>query len=65
MLSDSALFHYYCTTEYAPQFEVAIAWDDPDIAIKWPCEPRSFSGKDRDAPRLRDLSPELLPQGVN
>ena len=37
VLSDSALFHYYCTTEYAPQFEVAIAWNDPDIGVKWPC----------------------------
>lgn len=65
VLSDSALFHYYCTTEYAPQYEVAIAWNDPDIGVKWPCEPKSFSGKDRLAPRLRDLPPERLPQGVN
>ena len=65
VLSDSALFHYDCTTEYAPQFEVAIAWNDPDIAVKWPCEPISLSGKDRDAPRLRDVPPERLPQEVN
>ncbi len=32
--------------------------------MKWPCEPESFSAKDRDAPRLRDLPPERLPQGV-
>ena len=61
VLSDSALFHYYCTTEYAPQYEVAIAWNDPDIAVKWPCEPISLSGKDREAPRLRDIPPERLP----
>ncbi|MGA9573510.1 MAG: dTDP-4-dehydrorhamnose 3,5-epimerase family protein, partial [Lysobacterales bacterium] len=61
----SALFHYYCTTEYAPQFEVAIAWDDPDIGISWPAEPNSISSKDREAPRLRDLPAERLPQGVN
>ena len=65
VLSDSALFHYYCTTEYAPQFEAAIAWNDPDIAIRWPCEPKSFSGKDREAPRLRDVPPERLPQEVS
>ena len=65
VLSDSALFHYYCTTEYAPQFEVAIAWDDPDIGVKWPCAPLSVSTKDRDAPRLRDLPAERLIQGVN
>lgn len=65
VLSDSALFHYYCTTEYAPQYEMAIAWNDPDIAVKWPCEPRSFSGKDREAPYLRDVPSERLPRGVN
>jgi len=64
VLSDSALFHYHCTTEYAPQFEVAIAWNDPDIGVKWPCEPKFLSGKDRKAPRLCDLPPERLPQGV-
>jgi dTDP-4-dehydrorhamnose 3,5-epimerase len=63
VLSSSALFHYYCTTEYLPKYEVAIAWNDPDIAIKWPCEPISISEKDRKAPFLRDLPTELLPQG--
>ena len=64
VLSDSALFHYYCTTEYAPEYEVAIAWNDPDIGIRWPCEPTSFSGKDRNAPRLSELPTDRLPQGV-
>ena len=65
VLSDSALFHYYCTTEYAPQYEVAVAWNDPDIGIKWPCEPGSFSPRDRDAPRLHEISTDLLPQGLS
>ena len=62
VLSSSALFHYHCTSEYSPKFEVSIAWNDPDIAVKWPCEPASVSGRDRQAPFLRDLPPELLPQ---
>lgn len=64
VLSDSALFHYYCTTEYAPQFEVAIAWNDPDIGVKWPCVPQSVSARDREAPCLRDIPAERLAQGV-
>lgn len=64
VLSDSALFHYYCTTEYAPEYEVSIAWDDPDIGVAWPAPPASISGKDREAPRLRDIPAERLPQGV-
>ena len=63
VLSDSALFHYYCTTEYAPQYEVAIAWNDTDIAVQWPCQPTSVSGKDGQAPLLRDISADLLPKG--
>ena len=65
VLSDSALFHYHCTTEYAPQYEAAIIWNDPDIGIDWPVEPTSISAKDLQAPRLCDLPSERLPQGVN
>jgi dTDP-4-dehydrorhamnose 3,5-epimerase len=64
VLSSSALFHYHCTTEYSPQYEVAIAWNDPDIAVKWPFEPNTISGKDRDAPFLRDVPADRLPRGV-
>ncbi len=62
VLSSSALFHYHCTSEYSPQFEVSIAWNDPDIAVKWPCQPTAVSGKDGAAPFLRDLPTKLLPQ---
>ena len=63
VLSSSALFHYHCTTEYAVQYDAAIAWNDPDIAVKWPCEPESVSEKDRVAPFLRDVPAERLPPG--
>ena len=61
VLSESALFHYHCTNEYAHQFDAAIAWNDPDIAVKWPIEPESISAKDRAAPLLRDVLPDRLP----
>ena len=64
VLSSNALFNYHCTTEYSPQYDVAIAWNDPDIAVKWPCEPDAISEKDRAAPLLRDVPVECLPQGV-
>ena len=64
VVSDSALFNYLCTTEYSPQYDAAIAWNDPEIAIKWPCEPTSVSAKDRIAPFLRDVPAERLPPGV-
>jgi len=61
VLSDSALFHYHCTTEYLPQFDAAIAWNDPDIKVKWPLAPESISARDRAAPYLRDVAFEHLP----
>lgn len=64
VLSSSAMFHYYCTSEYCAQYDAAIAWNDPDIAITWPCEPTTVSEKDRLAPLLRDAPPERLPPGI-
>jgi dTDP-4-dehydrorhamnose 3,5-epimerase len=61
VLSESALFHYHCTNEYVHQFDAAIAWNDPDIDVKWPIEPESISAKDRAAPLLRNVLPERLP----
>jgi dTDP-4-dehydrorhamnose 3,5-epimerase len=63
VLSNSALFHYHCTTEYSPEYDTAIAWNDPDIGVKWPCEPVTVSDKDQKAPRLRDVPIDRLPPG--
>lgn len=36
----------------------AIAWDDPDLAIKWPIGNPIISDRDQNNPNLRDLFPE-------
>ncbi len=61
VLSDSALFNYHCTSEYAPEYDVSIAWNDPDIGIKWPMVPAAISKKDKLAPVLRDVPIDRLP----
>lgn len=60
VLSDSADFHYKCTTLYAPETERCIAWNDPDLAIPWPVREPLLSGKDARAPRLKDAP--VLPE---
>lgn len=62
VLGERALICYLCTTEYAAAADAAIAWNDPDIGVDWPCEPQRLSERDRTAPRLRDLAPEDLPR---
>ena len=52
--SESALFFYKCTDFYASECDRAIAWNDPDIDIRWPVEGPLLSARDAAAPRLKD-----------
>jgi dTDP-4-dehydrorhamnose 3,5-epimerase len=57
VMSDSAEFVYKCTDFYAPEYERAICWDDPDLAIDWPLvagQRPILSAKDAHAPLLKD-----------
>ena len=58
--SESAMVCYKVTANYAPADERAIAWNDPQLAIRWPLagEP-TLSGRDSKALRLADAE---LPQ---
>jgi dTDP-4-dehydrorhamnose 3,5-epimerase len=52
--SESADFHYKCTTLYAPEAERSIRWDDPQIGIVWPVREPILSKKDAAAPTLAE-----------
>ena len=60
VLSETALFTYKCTEFYTPQYELAVAWNDPDIGIQWPVDSPQLSEKDARAPRLKDVPRERL-----
>ena len=60
VLSEAALFAYKCTDLYNPEADGGIAWDDPDIGIRWPITSPLLSAKDERAPRLRDLPTDRL-----
>ena len=59
VLSDVADFVYKCSAYYDPATEAGIRFDDPDVGITWPDLELLYSERDRDAPRLADLAPEL------
>ena len=61
VLSDHALFTYKCSDYYAPDQELSIRWDDPDIGIKWPLADIQVSPKDAAGAFLRDLGADDLP----
>ena len=60
--SEIALFAYKCTEFYNPAVEGCVRWDDPGIGIAWPVKSPSLSDKDREAPLLKDISQDRLPQ---
>ena len=61
VLSDTAEVEYKCTDLYDPGGEIGVAWDDPEIGIKWPVAEPVLSGKDADAPRLSEIPADKLP----
>lgn len=50
--SESADFVYKCTDYYAPEHDMSIAWNDPELSIEWPLEQGGeplLSAKDENA----------------
>lgn len=56
VLSDEVIFQYKCDNFYAPQYEGAIAWNDPSLNIDWriPADNVVLSEKDKKHPLLKD-----------
>ena len=56
VLSDEAIFTYKVDNPYAPQQDAGIRWNDPDLGIEWPIDPKEVitSEKDLKQPMLKD-----------
>jgi len=54
VLTDTAEVLYKCTDFYKPDYERAIRWNDPDLAIDWPVKEPVLSKKDAHCPFLKD-----------
>lgn len=57
-LEDGTEFQYKMSTNYAPEHESGVRWDDPNFNIPWPKLDVEYIVKDRDAnfPVLKDLN---------
>ena len=54
VLSDFAEIQYLCTGVYNSAGEAGIRWNDPELGIRWPTTTPILSGKDTNAPSLRE-----------
>lgn len=60
VVSDYAEFAYKCDELYHPEDEGGIAWNDPDVEIKWPeVGEIIFSEKDKKNPKLSECKMEF------
>ena len=50
---------YKCTALWNAQLEIAVRWDDPDLAIAWPIKDPQLSDKDAAAPLLAEIFDRL------
>ena len=54
VLSDSADVLYKVNSEYSPEHERGILWNDTDLAIKWPIDKPFMIKKDLELPVLKN-----------
>lgn len=59
IMGDKAVDYIYLVDAYWDGTDTrAIAWNDPDLNIKWPIKDPIISERDQNNPKLRDLFPE-------
>lgn len=54
VLSEEADVVYKVNSEYSPEYETGILWNDPQIGIKWPLDKPIMINKDLQLPHLKD-----------
>lgn len=58
VLGEEDLHYMYLVDEYWDDAKAkGVAWNDPDLNIKWPVEKPIISGRDKGNPTLRELFP--------
>jgi dTDP-4-dehydrorhamnose 3,5-epimerase len=57
--SSSAQIEYKCSDLYDPHDEIGIAWNDPEIAIRWPVANPTLSERDAKSRSIASLTDRL------
>lgn len=57
VLSPEAQVEYKCTALYAPEDEISVAWNDPDLGVEWPIGEPLLSQRDRNARTFAEAAP--------
>ena len=60
--SDKADVLYKVNSEYSPEHERGILWNDPDISIKWPTDKPIMIKKDLELPTLKNADNNFVYQ---
>lgn len=55
VLSEEAVVLYKVTTEYTPEADRGIRWNDPELNIAWPVSYPILSERDRSLPFLKEI----------
>ncbi len=59
VVGNEPVHYFYLVDEYWDDKKASgIAWDDPDLAIKWPVKNPIISDRDKNNPTLRELYPK-------
>ena len=59
VVSEKTLVHYKCTDFYVPDACLFLAWNDPELAIRWPVDSPLLSPRDASASTLAALGDKL------
>ena len=62
VLSDTADVLYKVNSEYSPEHERGILWNDPDLSIKWPTDKPVMIKKDLELPTLKNADNNFVYQ---
>ena len=54
-LSDVVDVCYQVTAAYDPSLDAAVAWNDPEIGVRWPLAEPIVSARDQQSPSLADI----------